>query len=116
VKVPFFLTERHLKWIANEQILTQIGESQVYRYRVDDPLRLFIVLNNLVSGLVRAVRPIIVPFGPKIFAVASLLVALEQYPNVTIWRVSGDQATPPMNRESDGKVVSFKVVLSQTPA
>lgn len=97
---------------ANEEILKQIGEGQVYKYRVDDPVHLFIILKTLVSGYLGIARPIIVPFGPKTFAVTALLVALIHQPSVTVWRVSGDQDALPVDRQANGKVVVLDLQVS----
>lgn len=97
---------------ANEQVLKQIGAAQVWKYRVDDPVQLFVVLNTLVGGYAGAARPILVPFGPKIFAVTAMLVALVHFPAVTVWRVSGDQDALPVDREPNGKVVVLDVEVS----
>lgn len=97
---------------ANEQVLKQIGAAQVWRYRVDDPVQLFIVLNTLVSGYVGVARPIVIPFGPKIFAVTAMVVALVHHPAVTVWRVSGDQDAFPIDREPNGKVVVVDIEIS----
>lgn len=95
---------------ANAQVLNLIGPAQVYHYAVGDPIRLFIVLNNLVSSFLRYSRPTIVPFGPKVFAFVAMLVALNHYPSATVWRVSGDQAAPPTERKASGRIISFDVV------
>lgn len=115
--VAFFPTGEDVRYDeavrkANEEILKQIGDAQVCKYRVDDPVHLFIILNTLVSGYLGIARPIIVPFGPKIFAVTALLVALIHQPAVTVWRVSGDQDALPVDREANGKVVVLDLQIS----
>src|SRR5262249_5022213 len=45
----------------------------------------FVALEGLVSGLVRRSRPVLLPFGPKVFTLLALLAA-RFHPTTAVWR------------------------------
>lgn len=92
---------------ANRDIRNFLNAQQISLYRVDRPFEYFLMLECLVYGLLRDSRPILIPFGPKIFALVSMLIAKIHAPNVTVWRVSGGQATEPADRIAAGKIISL---------
>ena len=74
---------------ANESLFESIApEGRRQYYDVLDPASLFRELNTLIVLLKNKFNPILIPFGPKIYALAALLVACEQE-EVGVWRVSG---------------------------
>lgn len=73
---------------ANASLLEMMDRSRILEYDVDCPYDLFVKLESLVAGLSARSNCILLPFGPKIFALASLLVA-SIYSDVAVWRVSG---------------------------
>jgi hypothetical protein len=81
------------------------------RYSITDPYGLFVSLDQLAGLAKQDYRIIIVPFGPKIFALASVLVALSNYPDVGIWRVSGGPNLEPVDRVANGTVVPLRVIF-----
>lgn len=80
-------------------------------YGVDQPLWTFVQLESLVFGLKRMTRPVLVPFGPKIFAAMCLLVALSHQPETAVWRVSGGQSEQPVDRMAIGPVHHISALL-----
>jgi hypothetical protein len=81
-------------------------------YSVDQPLWTFVQLESLVFGLKRVTRPVLVPFGPKIFATLCLLAALTHQPETAVWRVSGGQSEQPADRKAIGPVHHISALLS----
>lgn len=77
-------------------------------YSVEKPETLFVRLESLVSGLKSDSSPVILPFGPKIFTVVSMLVGLV-HRDVAIWRVSGNELEVPCQRHPSGIVVQLSV-------
>jgi hypothetical protein len=93
---------------ANEWLYEEVPPERVVGYTVADPFECFATMEGLVfDELRRGSRPVLVPMGPKIFAVVSMLVALIHRPWTAVWRVSpGDYATV-QPRESAGKLVGI---------
>ena len=63
-------------------------------YRVEQPIDCFGMLESVVYGLLKSFSAIVLPFGPKVFTLCSLLVA-SLHPTVSIWRVSAGGAGKP---------------------
>lgn len=82
------------------------------KYSITDPYSLFASLNQLVLATKSEYRIIIVPFGPKIFSLASVLVALVNYPEIGVWRVSGGVNLDPVDRIPNGVVSGLSVEFS----
>ncbi len=74
---------------ANESMWRSSPQAERIPYPVADPISTYVSLESLVYGLQRISRPIVLPFGPKIFSVCSLLIGIAYAPAVTVWRVSG---------------------------
>lgn len=94
---------------ANRNLEAMLLEERSMRYLVDQPTRTYASLENLVYGLLQHSRPILIPFGPKIFSLCCLLVATVYAPEVTVWRVSGASLARPGDRKASGKVISMRV-------
>ena len=62
-------------------------------------------------GIMQKRRPIIIPFGPKIFALVSMLVAYMHHPSVAVWRVSSGRGLHPEDKTSSGVVVGLKTIF-----
>jgi hypothetical protein len=96
---------------ANNDLLTALKPERIVRYNVADPYRCFVELEALTYGLMDNMRPIIVPFGPKLFALLSFLIGVIHSPNVTVWRVSGDQVGMPDDRIASGNIISLNTIF-----
>lgn len=80
-------------------------------YRLNRPLELWATLSAALTGDGRAV---ILPLGPKLFAAVSMLFAMEWWPQVAVWRVSGerdDQISDPPPRLPTGDIIGLQVLL-----
>ncbi len=60
-------------------------------YGVKDPKGAFELLENVVYGLTRDHRVIIVPMGPKLFTALAVLVGMKYFGDVAVWRVQHSQ-------------------------
>lgn len=101
---------------SNEGIWETTSSDNHISYDVLSPFDTFVRLESLCYGLIRKSRPVLVPFGPKVFALASMLVALHWPNELSIWRVSGEEADVPVDREADGTIVGLRLELGpQTP-
>lgn len=94
---------------ANRSLEVMLSDDRSMSYSVEEPARVHAVLETLVYGLVQRSRPILIPFGPKIFSLCCLLIAQNYAPSVTVWRVSGETLARPGDRQASGKIVTMKV-------
>lgn len=96
---------------ANETVWDANPRPVRVAYGVDQPLWTYVQLESLVFGLKRLTRPVLVPFGPKIFAALCLLAALAHQPETAVWRVSGGQSEQPVDRKAIGPVHHVSALL-----
>jgi hypothetical protein len=96
----------------NRGLFTEISPSNLIRYSIFDPYSVFTSVEGLIGLSKAEYRLIIVPFGPKIFAVASCLAALVHHPAVGFWRVSGGANLEPVDRKPLGTVLGITASLS----
>lgn len=88
---------------ANRTLLESVPANHQMNYRVQDPFECFAKLESLVYGLSQTKNAVLLPFGPKLFSLTSLLVAL-LYPGLPVWRVSAERHEQPVNRRASGFV------------
>jgi hypothetical protein len=86
--------------------------SQIFNYIFDEPFNLFLNIESLSSGLASDSRIVILPLGPKIFALAAMLAAQINYPKITVWRVSSGQKEKPIDKIPRGIIVGLKIIYS----
>lgn len=79
-------------------------------YPVLDPARTFGVLASLTSDLIDRTNPVILPLGPKIFFMLSLLVAA-LYEESGVWEISTDCAPDPRDEHASEQAAIFEVVI-----
>jgi hypothetical protein len=93
---------------ANRRLLEGTPAGRVLGYCVSDPLGCFGIVESLVFGLTRDYNIIVLPFGPKPFALCSLLVACI-HPSVAVWRVSAGGFEDPKDQKASGNVYGLQV-------
>jgi len=84
-------------------------------YSVDFPFRSLHVLEDIVHALRAHFRVVIVPLGPKVFALLAMLVALEYDNEVAVWRVSADLGRTPRDRPALGPISTIQVIMGAEP-
>ncbi|MCU0613460.1 MAG: hypothetical protein MUD09_00095 [Desulfobacterales bacterium] len=92
---------------ANHHLLDVIDKNKLLNYEVKKPFETFYKIESLISKLIQSSRPTIVPFGPKIFCLISLLIAVMHYPKTSVWRVSSEKYEKILNRYPSGTVVGI---------
>ncbi|WP_237064229.1 hypothetical protein [Microbulbifer zhoushanensis] len=97
--------------LANKTLYDYSSKTRVIGYNLTRPYATFIEIESLVSSFIDDSRPIFVPFGPKIFFAISALIALRNYPYVSVWRVSSGVNAEPVDREAAGQVCCLSVVF-----
>lgn len=68
--------------------------AQQLPYNVMEPVETYFTMLSLVTGISRDSRPILLPFGPKIYFALALLVAIA-VEEASVWFVDGDDPSMP---------------------
>jgi hypothetical protein len=101
---------------ANRSLYEMIGiEGRWILYDVMNPGVLYQDLNTLVDSLKHIYNPILVPFGPKIFALVAMLVAQRQG-DIGVWRVSSGSLQAPVDRAPSTHTIALRVVFASQAA
>lgn len=85
------------------------GRSAASSYQAGRPYETLLDLETTVAGLSRQNRVVIVPLGPKIFALCAMLTSLVHDTNVGVWRLSADSERQAVDRAASGEVVGIRV-------
>lgn len=96
---------------ANRTLLARVPFDRQMSYPVNNPFQTFIVLEALVASARQRTRPVLIPFGPKVFALSCLLVA-SHFREVPVWRISSGQDGVVGDRIPDGSIVGVQAVFS----
>lgn len=72
---------------ANELLLGELDPSDIITYPVSDPKRTLAILDSVVRGLKDTHNIVLLPGGPKIFALSCLLTQI-LHPQTSVWRIS----------------------------
>ena len=91
--VPTSPEEKYLEEVQeqNKDLLQELNDKQM-QYGVMEPVDAYHSLLSLVRGTRRTARPILLPFGPKVFFALSLLVAMI-VEEAAVWFVDGENTT-----------------------
>ncbi|WP_036297719.1 hypothetical protein, partial [Microbacterium sp. C448] len=98
----------------NSSLLHVVEAGKTLEYRVDQPLEALLRLDALLGGEIATRRVVIIPLGPKIFALVASLVALSAPESITLWRLSSESRRQAIDRIPDGSIVGL-CVTSQGP-
>jgi hypothetical protein len=93
----------------NAPLIQMTGPDQIFEYKVAYPADVFRDIDMLVRGLRNVCRPVLVPLGPKIFALVSMLIAAHFSYEIPVWRFSSDQAAPAQDVYPSGEVFGLLV-------
>lgn len=94
----------------NLSLLNSIPMEHTFQYDVYSPYDIYIDLKSLILSLSETSRVIIVPLGPKILSAISLIIGIELYPEISVWRVSSLHSEEPVDRIADKEVLQTIVV------
>lgn len=93
---------------SNNILLAEAAPSNVISYPVMSGDVLSAKLFSLVDSLRRDYRCILMPLGPKIFALASIVAGC-YYRDVSVWRASAGKHYFPVDRKSSGDFAQFRI-------
>ena len=96
---------------ANRLLLDQVNANQIVYYNLNSPEETLIRLNSIISSLSDDHRVILVPFGPKLINMISLIAAEMQPQDVTVWRVSGGKHELPVDRKPSKTIIRLDIKL-----
>jgi len=97
---------------ANKSLLSMIPKNKVLSYNLLRAVETVFNLESLIYGTLKNTRPVIVPFGPKIFTLYALLVAAFHYPKIAVWRVSSGEYIDPVDRKGSDEFLGLSVKLT----
>jgi hypothetical protein len=100
----------------NHDFLQKLPSERKLEYDVFDPYALYVKLINVVVGFKQKRRTTIVPLGPKIFSLCSVLCGLECLPALAVWRVTAAEFGEPVNRLANGRLDFLRVEFVETGA
>ncbi len=86
-----------------------LAQDRWITYRVDEPFDALARLSSLASALAERGRLVVIPFGPKLFALISCLVALTNRRRITVWRASVDDGRRPRQKRPNGDLLGLRV-------
>lgn len=92
---------------ANSLLLDELAQRDVMRYEVDDPVRTVAALDAVVRGLKHSHNIVILPGGPKMFALCCLLIQT-LHREVSVWRVSSGSSIVARDVNPSGHVVGLR--------
>lgn len=93
---------------VNRLLMEQVGDARTVRYRVEDPAGTYADVRSVLLGMSNRANPILLPLGPKLFALVCLLIALEDK-SASVWRASQGQYEVAIPREASGHVSALHV-------
>lgn len=100
---------------ANEVLLDVVDASNIWTYDIQSPATTFFELEAIVNGLTREHNVVLVPLGPKLFAVVCLLVSLVHGSEVGVWRLSAGGLRIPKNQIAAGPICTLSTRFSPGP-
>lgn len=101
---------------ANALLLSASDRFYTVKYNIYQPIELIALLNKVIGHDILVGRPVIVPFGPKIFAFCAMVVAQQFRPRTTVWRMSGGSADALSDRFPSGKFLTCRLMMGEPGA
>lgn len=74
----------------NRLLLDNTPKERIFEYQVLEPAVQIAQLSSMLAALVSSTKPVLLPFGPKIFFAVCLLMSMA-YQEVSVWHVSGEE-------------------------
>src|SRR5580765_2280283 len=76
--------------MRNKELLEGTQEESIYAYEVLDPAAQFFQLASMLASMRIDAKPVLLPFGPKIFFAMCALLSFS-FSEVAVWHVSGEE-------------------------
>lgn len=98
---------------VNGEFMQLLPRGRWTQYAVYDPHALLWALESQVGALAKASRPVLLPLGPKIYALATLLCAA-RCRQASVWRVTSGELGEAIDRVAAGPIVGLRVQQEPT--
>lgn len=98
----------HQVLAANQPIFDGTLSTIKIGYSVEGPLQIYNSVMAVCGDLIEDYRPVLIPFGPKIFAAMAILASLAHSRKIPVWRVSPVDLEEPVSVHASGVVISFR--------
>jgi len=95
----------------NRGLFDEIPPANIIRYSLFDAFSLFCSVEALIGLAKNKCRLVVVPLGPKIFALVGCLATLRHHPAVGFWRVSNGENLTPVERRASGRLVTIRALF-----
>jgi hypothetical protein len=92
----------------NETLLRSTPPTHQFRYDVRNPFTSFLKVSAVVDELRTNGRVLLLPLGPKIFALICLLLGYSDDRNTTVWRLSALNQGAPVDRVASGEIIGLR--------
>lgn len=97
---------------ANEQVLKSLGTDFVLEYDVWDAAGTYYALDSFTFSMRDQYRLVLVPMGPKVFALCCLLIGVDASgPKPAVWRVGERVYSSPVDVRPSGSLVGMRCTL-----
>ena len=100
--------------IANSELLKRVPEDHRVTYTVEDPYRTYKGLAALRQSISDLYNVVLLPFGPKIFGLVSILVGLAGH-HTAVWRISAGIHAKPREAYAHGDPFGLRVTFRSDP-
>lgn len=114
--VPESSEKRYLSKVKqqNREFLKTCGENRTLHYQVNRPLMTLFTLESLVAGFQGTYKPVLLPFGPKIFFACALLVAMTRS-ECSVFYVTGEDTEQQRDRVATQEVMGLSFIMEAAP-
>jgi hypothetical protein len=96
--------------VHNAPLISASGENRKWNYEVMRPVEILLTLGAVISSVKQYSKPVLLPFGPKIFFAVSLLAALI-HPEASVWSVSGEELEPSRNKAAAAHTAGLRCLI-----
>ena len=96
---------------VNKNFIRRNSENKRFDYIVEDPVYTIHTLNSLLVAAKKEFKPVLLPFGPKIFFACALVVALAN-PEASVWYVSGQKNDTQHDEQEVASIIGFEFSLT----
>lgn len=93
---------------ANRDLFRRVPSEQRITYNVEDPFETYTMLKQLVSALSETQNVVLLPFGPKLFALLSILVGIQGH-GAAVWRISAGRHERPRDAFAKSAPIGLRV-------
>lgn len=100
----------------NRELLSLSEKINSLTYDIYNPVFLYEKIRTLALGLRAAYRLVFIPSGPKLCALMTFLVALDLFPDVSVWRMSSGPLEPLFHRVASGETLAVRVTFEREAA